>query len=466
MTYPHRYTAVCNAIFWHMDKKLQPVWKHVLGVLETEVSEANFLTLFKNSALLSLDDDIATIACKNTFIINFIQKKYLPLIKETLEKKVGKSIEVLLIPKDVTEAKEKPLPGASLFTQQVAPTTKTIGHLPRVRQDFTFETMAVSSSNQLAYISATTVAKNIGNSYNPLFIYGPVGVGKTHLMQAIANHVYTQDPARKIIYITSEEFTNEVVEAIRSNQTHALKRKFRSAYLLIIDDVQFLAGKDKVQEELFHTFNNLMDQGAQIVLSSDRPPSEIQKLEKRLTSRFSGGLTVDVEPPDFELKTAILLIKAKKYNVVLPIEVAKVIADSVEDTRSLEGALLRIITTSSTSNMEITEELAKKTLNKKEEGGSVHLHADDIIKLICEYYGIKTTQIKGPKREASLVRARQVAMYLLKKELRLSYVEIGNILGGRDHTTIMYGVEKMAAFVENKTQPFEDIMGITKQLYL
>lgn len=447
-----------------MDKTLAPIWKHVLGILEAETSRGNFVTLFKSSALLSIEDDIATIACQNTMIISLIQKRYLPLIKEALEKKMGKPIDVILIPKDVTEkvSKEKDSP---LFSQISTPIVKSIGHLPRVRPDFTFETMAVSSSNQLAFISATTVAKNIGNSYNPLFLYGPVGVGKTHLMQAIANHVYTQDPARKIIYITSEEFTNEVVEAIRSNQTHALKRKFRSAYLLIIDDVQFLAGKDKVQEELFHTFNTLIDQGAQIVLSSDRPPSEIQKLEKRLSSRFSGGLTVDVEPPDFELKTAILLIKAKKYNVVLPIEAAKVIADSVEDTRSLEGALLRIITQASTTNMEITKELAEKTLNKKDENRTQHIHADDIIKLVCEYYGIKTTQIKGPKRDASLVKARQIAMYLLKKELKLPFVEIGNALGGRDHTTIMHGVGKMEYLVDNKEQPFEDIMGITRQLY-
>lgn len=448
-----------------MEKELTSVWNHVLGVLKTEVSEANFLTLFKKSALLSLDDDIATIACENTFIINFIQKKYLSIIQRELDKKVGRPVEVLLIPQEAPSKKKKGVEDTPLFSQIQQPVTKTIGHLPRVRQDFTFETMAVSPSNQLAFTAATTVAKNIGHSYNPLFIYGPVGVGKTHLMQAIANHVYTQDPTKKIIYITSEEFTNEVVEAIRGNQTSGLKRKFRSAYLLIIDDVQFIAGKDKVQEELFHTFNTLIDQGGQIVLSSDRPPSEIQKLDKRIASRFSGGLTVDVQAPDFELKTAILLIKANKYNVSLPIEVAKLIADSVEDTRSLEGALLRIITQASTMNSDITLELAQKTLHKKEEANAGHLHADDIIKLVCEYYGIKTTQIKGPKRDASLVKARQIAMYLLKKELKLPFVEIGNVLGGRDHTTIMHGVEKMEDLVENKAQPFEDIMGITKQLH-
>lgn len=448
-----------------MDKQLEPIWKHVLDVLQTEVSEANFLTLFKKSALLSLDDDIATISCENTFLLNFIQKKYLPIIQRELEVKVGRPIEVLLIPQESPSKKIKSVEDTPLFAQAQPVVTKTIGHLPRVRQDFTFETMAVSPSNQLAFTAATTVAKNIGHSYNPLFIYGPVGVGKTHLMQAIANHVYMQDPTRKIIYITSEEFTNEVVEAIRGNQTSGLKRKFRSAYLLIIDDVQFIAGKDKVQEELFHTFNTLIDQGGQIVLSSDRPPSEIQKLDKRIASRFSGGLTVDVESPDFELKTAILLIKANKYNVSLPIEVAKIIADSVEDTRSLEGALLRIITQATTLGVEITEDLTKKTLSKKEPREGSRFHADDVITIVCEHFHIKATQLKGPKRDASLVKARQITMYLLKKELGLTLVEIGNVLGGRDHTTVIYGVEKMEDLVENKAKPYEDIIGITKHLH-
>lgn len=450
-----------------MEKQLQSTWKYVLGVLKIDVSEAIFLTFFKNTALLSLENNTATIACPNRIVINFIQKRYHKLIKEALEKKLGHTVNIVFLPKDVTKPKIK-TEDTPLFANtpvNMTETQKTIGHLPRVRPDFTFETMAVSPSNQLAFTAAITVAKNIGKSYNPLFIYGPVGVGKTHLMQAIANDVYHKDPAKKIIYITSEEFTNEVVEAIRTNQTHGLKRKFRSAYVLIIDDVQFIAGKDKVQEELFHTFNILIDQGAQIVLSSDRPPSEIQKLEKRLSSRFSGGLTVDIEPPDFELKTAILLIKAKKYNVELPIETAKVIADSVEDTRSLEGSLLRIITQATTLGVEISEDLAKKTLNKKADRVASHLHADDVIKIVCDYYHIKSTQLKGPKRDASLVKARQVAMYLLKKELGLTLVEIGNLLGGRDHTTIMHGVEKMEKCVHNKAVVVGDIVGIRKNLF-
>mgnify|MGYP001606026429 FL=1 len=265
-------------------------------------------------------------------------------------------------------------------------------------------------------------------------------------MQAIANEVYQKTPNKKIVYTTSEEFTNEVVEAIRSNDTARMKKRFRNIDLLIIDDVQFFAGKEKVQEELFHAFNILIDKGAQIVLSSDKPPSEIKKIEKRLSSRFSGGLTVDIEPPDFELRAAILLIKAKKHGVDLPIDVAKIIAQKSQDIRQLEGFLLRVITEAKTKGDEITTLVADGVLSNREQEKRL-FHPDEIINNVCGFYNIKPTQIKSPKRSAYLVRARQIAMYLLKKELGLSLVEIGNILGGRDHTTVMHGLGKIEGFL-------------------
>lgn len=394
-------------------------------------------------------------------IIDLIQKRFYPLLKKTIDEQTKKNTTLLFIPKTLSLPTSDPT--GPLFTQEVLKKPVSFGHLARVRPDFTFENIAVSSSNQLAYISATTVANTPGTTYNPLFIYGPVGVGKTHLMQAIANYVYQKDPSKKIIYITSEEFTNEVVEAIRTNQTQGMKKRFRSVNLLIIDDVQFIAGKDKIQEELFHTFNILIDNGAQIALSSDRPPNEIKKLERRLSSRFAGGLTVDIEPPDFELKTAILLIKAKKIGFDLPIEAAKTIAEKVEDARSLEGALLRLMTEANTKGSDISEVLAQ-TLSSEKMQNSFHFHPDDIVKKICGFYNIKPTQMKGPKRDASLVRARQITMYVLKKELGLTFVEIGNMLGGRDHTTVMHGVGKVENLIANKSKVSEEIVGITKIL--
>lgn len=453
----------------------QVLWNNILLQIEKEVSRANFLTIFKQTSLDSLADGIATISAPSPMIIDMLQKRFKEIIKKHLDQQTGTDVDLFFTIKANGISLHEALENTPLFTQGAdlsvstksspQPTqTLTIGHLPRVRADFTFQSFAVSGSNQLAFVSSQTVASNPGTSYNPFFIYGPVGVGKTHLMNAIANQVYQKEPDKKIIYITSEEFTNEVVEAIKNNETSKMKKRFRSAKLLLIDDIQFIEGKERVQEELFHTFNILIDQGSQIVLSSDRPPEEIKKLEKRLSSRFAGGLSVDIEPPDFELKTAILLIKAKKFGFDLPIEVAKLLADQAADARTLEGILLRVITLATTQNLLIDEQLAKKALRKKDDEKSGHLHAEDVIKAVCDFYKVKPTQLRGPKRDASLVRARQITMYLLKNKLGITLVEIGNLLGGRDHTTVMHGVEKIEILVDNKAVVNEDITGITRLL--
>ena len=437
-----------------MDNKNSDIWNKVLAEIETEVSKAIFLTLFKKTSLISFENEVATIAAPSTMIIDLIQKKFYTLINESLNKYVGKSTKIIFVPKIVAREKDESI--GPLFTLEEKP--KTVGHLPRVRPDFTFQNMAVSTSNQLAYVSAKAVAQKMGNTYNPFFMYGPTGVGKTHLMQAIANEAYLANPSLKIVYLTSEEFTNEVVDAIRTNETSRMKKRFRNASLFLLDDVQFIAGKDRVQEELFHTFNILIDSGSQVVLTSDRPPSEIKKVEKRLLSRFSGGLTVDIEPLDFELRCAIVLIKAKKYEYPISMEAAKTIAERAQDARELEGMLLGLITQTETQGIGQEEALERGV--SAEGNGRAGFRADEIIKNTCDFYNIKSTQLKGPKRNAGLVKARQICMYLLKKESLLTYSEIGNILGGRDHTTIMYGVEKMEALV-SKNLLSEDILGIT-----
>lgn len=441
---------------------MQAIWEAVLSDLKQTVTKANFITLFQNTHLDSLDNNIATVSAPSTMIIDLLEKRFSAPIKESLEKHSGIEVSLLFIPKSPSTTHQER--SGPLFTTNEQPIKPTIGHLPRVRAEYTFQSFAVSGSNQLAFVSASTIAANLGKIYNPFFIYGPVGVGKTHLMHAIANDVYFKAPEQKIIYLTSEEFTNEVVDAIRTNDTARMKKKFRSAHLLMIDDIQFIEGKEKVQEELFHTFNILIDNGAQICLSSDRPPHEIKRLEARLSSRFAGGLTVDIGKPDLELKTAILGIKAEKYNASVPNDVALFLAEQVEDTRSLEGLLLRVITLATAKDEIITLQLAQQAVGQVEKESKEHLHADDVVKSVCDFYKIKSTQLKGPKRDASLVKARQVCMFLLKFELGLTYAEIGNLLGGRDHTTVMHGVEKVEGLVENKERIKEDIQGITKLL--
>jgi chromosomal replication initiator protein len=442
------------------------LWNAVLKEMQTKVSQANFHTLFRNTHLLSLEDGIATVAAPSTMIIDLLQKRFAADIQRILSEQQGNDISLVFVPKLIASPVKEVKNDSPLFVPDDKPQEKpmTIGHLPRVRPDYTFQTFAVSASNQLAFVSAQTVAQHIGKSYNPLFIYGPVGVGKTHLMHAIANDLYQKVPSSKIVYITSEEFTNDVVESIRNHETAKMKRRYRTADLLLIDDIQFIEGKEATQEELFHTFNILIDNGSQICMTSDRPPHEIKKLEARLSSRFAGGLTVDVGQPDFELKMAIIGIKAKKFGYDIPPDVSILLAENAQDTRSLEGLLLRVVTQATTNNKPITLELAQQALGNMVEERRHQLHSDDIIQYVCNYYKIKTTQLKGPKRDASLVRARQVTMYLLYTELKLTYVEIGNLLGGRDHTTIMHGVDKIGKLVENKAEVTEDIMGITKSL--
>lgn len=446
--------GLLNFLVTVMDELAQELWQKVLSEIQTEVSSANFLTLFKNTFLISYEDGVATIAAPSTMIIDLLNKRFYQTIKKIVDKHAGRDTSLIFVPK----TSNKSMPSDSIGPLfEAANKQKVMGHLPRIRPDYTFQNFAVSGSNQLAYVSATTVAKKIGTAYNPLFIYGPVGVGKTHLMQAVANEVYKQSPEKKIIYITSEEFTNEVVEAIRSNDTARMKRKFRNLDLLLIDDIQFIGGKEKVQEELFHTFNILVDNSSQVILTSDRPPFEIPKVEKRLLSRFSGGLTVDIESPDFELRCAILLTKAKKFNFELDIETAKVIAEKTEDTRELEGLLLRVMTQATSEEVVPSADLARQAL----EGGvrGKNTHPDEVIRTICDYYGIKTTQLKGEKRDAKLVRARQTCMYVLKRDLNLTYSEIGNLLGGRDHTTVMHGVRKIENLLEEKLTS-EELLGI------
>lgn len=422
---------------------MHELWKQVLAELQIEVSQPRFIAFFKSTQLVSLENDIATIGAPNPMTADLLEKNYYALIKNILEKKSGKKLSLVFAISKATEEGKKDV--GPLFSERPS----LVKNRPnRIREDYTFDTLAVSDSNQLAYTASYAVATEPGGKYNPLFLYGSVGVGKTHLMHSIANTIFDNNNDATILYLSTEEFTNEMVEAIQTKSTSKLRKRFRSIDLLLLDDIQFLSGKEKVQEELFHTFNTLIDNKSQVIFSSDRPPSEIKRIEARLASRFESGLTIDIESPDLELRTAILLIKSKKHGLPLSTTLARRAAEKITEPRALEGFLLKLNTILSMSAAtEITEAIIDKCLgNIRDVRPSIH--PDDVLRVVCEMYAIKPTQLKGTRRDASLVKARHLCMYILKEDLKATLVDIGNLLGGRDHTTIMHGVSKIRALIE------------------
>lgn len=439
---------------------MEELWKQVLAEVQIEISKPIFLGFFKLTVLVSITEGVAKIDAPTHIVAEYIEERYYSLLKRILDQKTGQNVS-LVFTSIGTGVKKTKTAETPLFVENTTHTNRA--RPARIRADYTFDSMAVSDSNQLAYTAALTVAADPGTKYNPLFLYGSVGVGKTHLMNAIANKAFDENENFKMLYLTTEEFTNEVVEAIKDRTTSDLRKKFRNVDLLLLDDVQFLTGKEKVQEELFHTFNTLIDKGRQIVLSSDRPPSEIKKLEARLASRFEGALSVDIEPPDFELRTAILLIKSLKYGMALSLDAAKLIAEKVEDTRALEGFLLKLASTKITESGEVDTETVLPLLEKNKQA-RVFFRPDSIVEAICSFYNIKSTQLKGVKRDSFLVGPRHVCMFLLKEETGLTLVEIGNLLGGRDHSTVMHAVDKVRKSLENSDRAREEILFIKQKI--
>lgn len=314
-----------------------------------------------------------------------------------------------------------------------------------LRPDFTFETFAVSGTNEMAHAAATAVSQRPGTAYNPLFLYGGVGVGKTHLMHAIANNILKSRPETKILYCTGEDFTNEIVDDIRNKKTNRFKNKYRSVEVLLIDDIQFIAGKTTVQEEFFHTFNALIQQNSQVILTSDRPPHEINLLEARIKSRFEAGLMIDIGQPTFELRTAILLIKSRAQNIPMSNEIAKLIASKVDSARKIEGTLKLIRSAVELQNKEINEDLINEILKAEKTDSSKKLKVtpQDILKVVANHYHVKQSALKGEQRIKSLVTPRHVAMYLMDSELNMPLVEIGRWFSGRDHTTVIHAKKKI-----------------------
>lgn len=447
---------------------LEKLWRTCLAEIELSVTKATYQTHFKNSRLVSLEKDVAKIGFPSGLSRAIVETRYYALIKNILDEhnKNNNSLVFSVISRTPPLSEKDAGPLFSQTIEQSAPSTDVFAKRLHIRPESTFDNFAVSTTNQIAYAAATAVAHNPGSAYNPLFIYGGVGVGKTHLMHAVANSLLVKKPSMKVVYCMGEEFLNEIVEAIQTKTARVFKQKYRSAELLMVDDVQFIAGKNTAQEEFFHTFNAVHREGGQIILTSDRPPSEISKLEDRLRSRFEGGLTVDISPPDFELRAAIVNIKAKALLLNVPADAGRLIAANITDTRALEGFLRRLTTTAEPITPErITSMLGSKTNGQGTQKPTRRASPQEVLEAVASYYGLKTSTLKGQKRDRPIARPRQIIMYLCKTEVGLTLNDIGGVLGGRDHTTVMHGVDTITRELSTNARLREDIEGIKQKIW-
>lgn len=438
------------------------IWSAVLENFKLNLTSGNFITYFKPSFLLETtevgDRLICTVAVPNILLKDTLDKRYFGQIVSELERITQKKCELKLVVKE-NKTEQKKMESLPLFGQEKKFESE-IYKRASIRPDFTFENYAVSGSNQMAFAATTAVARKPGEAYNPLFIYGGVGVGKTHLMQAIGNYCISQGETA-VLFCTSEEFTNDLVESIRNKSTEKIRAKYRRLKLLMIDDVQFIAGKPTAQEEFFHTFNSIQKGGGQIVMTSDKPPSEIAKLEERLKSRFGAGMIVDVGQPDFELRCAILLIKAKNLNLDLDLDLVHLAAESITGIRELEGFLVQLQSRQTKPTLEMVSDILKIT---KDRTPGRMITPGEMINQVSLYFNIGAQQLKGDRRSAHIVYPRQILMYLLKVEMGLPLEEIGRLLGGRDHTTVMHGSGKIQNLLETDSKLVQDIHNLKKKL--
>lgn len=457
------------------------LWQAVLGEIELSISKANFSTWFKNTSILSNEAGKIVIGVPNGFAKEWLENKYNTYIFRALNNFQDnvKEISCLIysseqapaaIEKKKVDSLEKANPGVPLATGMVvAQDSRVIQQRQEnnINPRYTFENFIIGENNELARAACYAVSQNLGRIYNPLFIYGGVGLGKTHLLQSIGNEVLEHDGTKKIKYITSERFANELIDSIRSQTVNDFKSAYQQIDLLIIDDIQFLAGKEKTQNEFFHIFNFLYQLNKQIVISSDRPPKAIATLEERLKSRFEGGMIADVSKPDLETRMAILKTKSSEKNFYLDEETTKFIAENIKNNiRELEGALNRIIAACEFNKKLPTLEFVKQTLSELISSGKKKgIQLQNIIDTISQYYNIEIKELINKGRKKEIAHARQIAMYLMRTELNASYPGIGAQFGGRDHTTALHAYEKINKEMETDEKVREDVLLLKEKLY-
>lgn len=451
------------------------IWQAVLADFELKISKANFTTWFKNTGIAKYETGQVLICVPNTFTKSWLEKKYNSDIVKTIERvtnKPVKKIEYKVENVKMIEEKEctmvSQIPTVSSITTPIYSQQKSTASKFGLNPKYTFENYIVGKNNELAHAAAKAVVDRPGSAYNPLFLYGGVGLGKTHLLQAVGHSLLEKNPQTKILYVSSEKFTNEFVASIKEGRAKEFKDKYRSIDLLLIDDIQFIAGKEQTQEEFFHTFNELHQLGKQIVLTSDRPPKAIPALEDRLRSRFEWGMIVDVATPDMETRAAILQSKAQENNFVIAPELVNMIATTVQSNiRELEGALNKVMAYHQLKNITPTKESIKSILSSFESQSMKRsLTPKDLINTVSEFYDVAIDDIIGKSREKRLANPRQIIMYLLREELKMSYPAIGTELGGRDHTTAMHAHTKIGTEIENDPKLKQEIKSIKERLYV
>lgn len=438
------------------------IWDEVLISAKKHLSDQIIETWLRPLSIKELRGDLITIIAPNKFYKNWVEDKYLNVLKKIFTEELTIDAEITIeVENNKVEHIEKNVP---LYVNKDLNIPKFTTNL---NKQYSFENFVVGSSNQFAFSAASAVAEGYFHTYNPLFIYGGVGLGKTHIMHAIGNKLIKSFPKLKILYISSESFTNEMIYSLKSKSMDNFREKYRSIDVLLFDDVQFLAGKTRSTEEFFYTFNTLYDDQKQIVITSDKTPDEIPEMEERLTSRFAWGLIADIQPPNVEEKTAILLKRAEIMGINLSNELAIFLAESLkgDNVRELIGALIRLSAYSSFNSEPLSIDFAKKCLDRFLIKKDKPINPESVIEAVCSYFNVKFSELKSKKRTKSISLPRQVAMYILRDKLNISLQEIGEILGGRDHSTVLHSISQIDSKIKKDNELKTIINNINKLIY-
>lgn len=439
--------------------KAEQAWQAALGQLQMEMQKAAFDTWVRDSELISYEDGSFIIGVQNAYARDWLQSRLSSKVTRLLTGLMNRSVEVRFIVWQNPVGDNDTDPTDSEET----PTTLVYPENANLNSRYTFDNFVVGASNRLAHAASLAVAEKPAQAYNPLFLYGGVGLGKTHLLHAIGNMCL--EKGLQVLYVSSEEFTNDLINAIRTHATQAFREKYRRTDVLLIDDIQFIAGKESTQEEFFHTFNTLHGQNKQLVISSDRPPKAMVTLEERLRSRFEWGLAADIQPPDFETRQAILRAKSDRAGYQIPHAIIELIARRVQSNiRELEGALTRVAAFASLSALPLTPQMVETVLVDMLPRRT-EVQPEEVVRKVADTFGVNLERMLGRERSRDVALPRQIAMYLLREEANISLPQIGDALGGRDHTTIMYGCEKIADLLERDDRLRKQVIEIREQLY-